>query len=137
MSDYILDKPFNCGGQSFDAFTVVVPSTLVSATASLEVVPGVAAPAGLLPIGIVVDNTDYTDLGQNVNVRLIGIHDAIAGAAITPSNQDSLTWDSEGRVIPIPATTGFYPCVGIAQEGCTTVGDRVSVLVHPHWAYHV
>lgn len=130
MAQYIgLDIPFQSGGSSFTANLVVVPASLDS---SYRIIPGVAAPTATIPpLGVVVDNTDST-LGQLPIVRVGGVIDCVAGAAIDPHVQPQLTWDSSGRVIPVGSSTGTtYPTIGTALEGCTTLGDKVSVLVSP------
>jgi len=98
-------------------------------------VPAVAASVTKVPIGIIRENTDHL-LGQKPTVRMGGIQDAIAGAAIDPSVENRLTFDTSGYVIPMPATTGDYPIVGLAVEKCTTSGDLVRVLVNPTMQHH-
>jgi len=129
MAFHVYDVPLPAkASTNYIAGTVV---GIDSIAANNLPVPVVGAPAGLVPLGVIVENTDYT-LGQTPVVRQIGMIDCIAAGAIDPSTQPLLTWDASGHVTPVGSTSStLYPVIGIAQEKCTTAGDLVRVLVAP------
>lgn len=128
-----LDIPFyGATGVNYLAGTVVCTGSIGT---NNRPVPIVATTVSLIPLGVIVENTDNT-LRQNPTVRMGGSIDAIAGAAIDPSVEPRLTFDTSGRVIPMPASTGDYPIVGYALEKVTTLGDLVEILVAPSMQHH-
>jgi hypothetical protein len=133
MGQYVgLDIPFlNPAGTTFIGNTVVVATD--DGDGSHRVVPGYAVAGATPPLGVVIDNNDPVN-GPTlpIAVRCGGIIDCIAGAAIDPAVQPMLTWNASGQVIPVPATAATITgTIGSAMEGCSTIGDKISVLVHP------
>jgi hypothetical protein len=130
------DIPFpNPSATAYTGGTVVVPA--MHPDGSLRVVPAYAAPAGIAPLGVVTDTNDVTNFPtMPVTVRLGGVADCVAGAAVTPTTQNALTWNASGQVIPITTTGSIVPTIGNAIEGCTTLGDKIRVLLDPGFYYH-
>lgn len=113
----------------------------VGSTYSLSTTPGtIAAEAfttlsGGAPLGIIVQNTDYT-MAQNPVVRVGGTIDAVIGAAVNPVVERRLTFNAAGQVIPFPTgTPGIYPQVGLANEAGSTAGDLIEIQILPDLIY--
>src|SRR5688572_6901317 len=119
--NYVLDKGFRAEA----AVSMFYP---VKAGANNE---------GVLPVSAVTDKVvgwaqetasaqDATD-GRVINVRMMGITRAIAGAAIARGTPVKIT--AAGKVI---AATASGPAHGVATYSVTADGDHVDVLITPN-----
>lgn len=86
--------------------------------------------AGELTEGICQEEIVQQDVddGRKAAVRVLGISNCIAGAAITQG--DEVTVAADGRVITAVAASGNR-VLGIAQNAAAAAGDWVPVLLTP------
>lgn len=76
-----------------------------------------------------VPATPATDIGKRViDIRLMGISRAIAGAAVTIGAR--VQSDAEGRVVALVAA-GTRNAVGVALTAAGAAGDHINVLLTP------
>jgi hypothetical protein len=119
--NFILDKGFRTQA-AVAMFTAVktgtVNESVTPVTAVTDVVLGWAQETA--------SAQDATD-GRVINVRMLGITRAIAGAAITRGARVKIT--ATGKVI---AATAAGPAHGIAMYSVTADNDHVDVLITPN-----
>ena len=106
--------------KSYIAGAVILPNTAVKFSASGTVVPATAGADSV--IGITVPQLT-AQVGDRVDVVLIGIADAAAGAAVTRG--DLVASDATSRMITV---SGSVRTVGIALESAVA-GDIFPVLL--------
>jgi hypothetical protein len=135
--NYVLDKGFLAQGGAV-AYTfgeALIPGTLTQSCArSTSAVSGTT-----FWLGISQETVDSTKIGTGkafVDVRLLGISRAIAGATVTVGAR--LTTDTSARVVPVTrAAAGAQPApvIGVALTGTTNVGEHIDVLLTPGASY--
>jgi hypothetical protein len=109
--------------KSYIAGAIIAPGTAVKFSASGTVVPSVGADS---MIGITVPQLT-AQVGDRVDVVLIGIADAAAGGPVTRG--DLLTADATGRMVTaVGFGTGEVRIIGKALESAV-VGDIFPVLI--------
>ena len=118
---------------SYTAGTVVCVDSIDTTTN--EVIPVLPSSAAVPALGVIVQTTDST-MKQNPTVRIGGVADCIANAAVDPSSERRLVFDTDGKVGPMSAATGLYQIIGYALEKCGAANDIIKVHVHPATVYH-
>jgi hypothetical protein len=106
--------------KSYIAGAICYPGTAVKFSASGTVVPATAGADSV--IGITVPQLT-AQVGDRVDVVLIGIADAVAGASVTRG--DFVASDATSRMITV---SGSVRTVGVALESAV-VGDVFPVLL--------
>ncbi|MDR0727680.1 MAG: DUF2190 family protein [Puniceicoccales bacterium] len=83
--------------------------------------------AGELPIGVVTDEAEAAE--DPVNVQLLGGGSTTLISAAGPiSSGTFVVGTANGKIIPLPSTSGTHRVVGIALSTATMAGEMVEVL---------
>jgi hypothetical protein len=119
--NFILDKGFRTQA-AVNAWTAVKTGTVNESVTPVTAVTDVV-------LGWSQETATAQDAidGRVINVRMMGITRAIAGAAVGRGVRVKIT--ATGTVIP---ATASGPAHGIAMFSVTTLGDHVDVLITPN-----
>ncbi len=118
--NFVLDK-------GYDAAAAITKFRFVKFSANQTVTPVTAisdVPAGVAQFGV---TSAEIIQGKGASVRLIGISEVEASAAIAVGQRVEMLAD--GRVRPVTGASGARECGLCVGAPATNAGDRVSVLV--------